>query len=259
MRKLKSDYILLDLGAGTAANTLDFFIWADTGIIVTTPVPSAILNAYEFAKNAVYRRLFRVLRPVPYIRSIVERTKGINNDLFINTIGQLADCVKDVSREYSQMILDECSMMRISLLMNLVSSEKGPVMTRKLCGIAEQFLSINLRPAGEVPYDAAVDQLVGKLAPVTKYDKEGPFGKSIARIADRIMNEEFKTSEADIINRLKDYGPKSKTESFEQRAVRGHMKKVKTFVESVDSELLSEEPEDEKADLKVETDTAGQT
>lgn len=35
--KLPYDYILLDLGAGTSFNTLDFFMISDHGIFVTTP------------------------------------------------------------------------------------------------------------------------------------------------------------------------------------------------------------------------------
>ena len=45
--KLSYDYILLDLGAGTAFNTIDFFMVSDTGIFVTTPEPTSIENIYR--------------------------------------------------------------------------------------------------------------------------------------------------------------------------------------------------------------------
>ena len=45
--KLKYEYILLDLGAGTAFNTLDFFLASRNGIFITTPEPTSIENVYR--------------------------------------------------------------------------------------------------------------------------------------------------------------------------------------------------------------------
>jgi flagellar biosynthesis protein FlhG len=52
---LDADYLILDLGAGTSQNTLDFFLMSGQGIIVTTPTPTATVNAYLFLKNAAFR------------------------------------------------------------------------------------------------------------------------------------------------------------------------------------------------------------
>ncbi len=57
LRMLDVDYVLLDLGAGTAYNVLDFFLVADTGVVVMLPEPTSIENAYRFIKAAFFRRL----------------------------------------------------------------------------------------------------------------------------------------------------------------------------------------------------------
>lgn len=60
LRHLKSldvDYVLLDLGAGSSFNVLDFFLAGDTGIVVMLPEPTSIENAYRFIKAAFFRRL----------------------------------------------------------------------------------------------------------------------------------------------------------------------------------------------------------
>lgn len=54
---LDVDYVILDLGAGTSFNVLDFFLAADTGIVVMMPEPTSIENAYRFIKAAFFRRL----------------------------------------------------------------------------------------------------------------------------------------------------------------------------------------------------------
>jgi flagellar biosynthesis protein FlhG len=57
LRTLDVDYVVLDLGAGTSLNVLDFFLVADTGVVVMLPEPTSIENAYRFIKAAFFRRL----------------------------------------------------------------------------------------------------------------------------------------------------------------------------------------------------------
>src|SRR6185369_8461245 len=52
-----TDVLIIDLGAGTSTNTVDFFLMASQGVIITTPTLTATLNAYFFLKNAVFRIL----------------------------------------------------------------------------------------------------------------------------------------------------------------------------------------------------------
>jgi len=57
IRKLPFDYVLLDLGAGTNFNTLDFFLASKEGIFIFTPEPTSIENSFRFIKAAYLRRL----------------------------------------------------------------------------------------------------------------------------------------------------------------------------------------------------------
>ena len=62
MAKLSYDYILLDLGAGTAFNTIDFFMISNTGIFVTTPEPTSIENIYRLIRSVYFRKIHQVLK-----------------------------------------------------------------------------------------------------------------------------------------------------------------------------------------------------
>ena len=57
MSLANTDVLILDLGAGTSTNTIDFFLMSGQGVIITTPTLTATLNAYFFLKNAVFRIL----------------------------------------------------------------------------------------------------------------------------------------------------------------------------------------------------------
>lgn len=57
LKDLDADYVILDLGAGTSFNTLDFFLTSDIGLITLVPEPTSIENVYRFIKSAFYRKL----------------------------------------------------------------------------------------------------------------------------------------------------------------------------------------------------------
>lgn len=57
LRKFQAEFLLLDLGAGTAFNTLDFFAMAGRGLLITTPEPPAVVSLLAFLKNFIFRVL----------------------------------------------------------------------------------------------------------------------------------------------------------------------------------------------------------
>jgi flagellar biosynthesis protein FlhG len=62
IQSLPYDYILLDLGAGTDFNTIDFFLTSNEGIFIFTPEPTSVENTLRFIKAISYRRLKQILK-----------------------------------------------------------------------------------------------------------------------------------------------------------------------------------------------------
>ena len=62
IKKLPFDVVLIDLGAGTNFNTLDFFLIASKGIFVCTPEPTSIENAFRFIKAVYLRKIKQLVR-----------------------------------------------------------------------------------------------------------------------------------------------------------------------------------------------------
>ena len=52
LKKIKADYILLDLGAGSSYNVVDYFLAAGEGIVVSSPEPASIQETYYFIRQA---------------------------------------------------------------------------------------------------------------------------------------------------------------------------------------------------------------
>src|SRR6516165_10165703 len=75
VQQMDVDYAILDLGAGTHANVLDFFLVSDHGVLVLVPEPTAVENAYRFVKAAFWRRLRNVAQVYgyePLLRTVMD-------------------------------------------------------------------------------------------------------------------------------------------------------------------------------------------
>ncbi|HSQ85770.1 MAG TPA: P-loop NTPase, partial [Desulfobacterales bacterium] len=89
LSRLDADYVVLDLGAGTSFNVLDFFLIAHKKIIVLTPEPTSIQNAYIFVRNTAYRKLSRLSNKNPSLQALIKIAMDPKNVLKIRTIKEL--------------------------------------------------------------------------------------------------------------------------------------------------------------------------
>ena len=84
VRAIDVDVVLIDLGAGTSYNILDFFLLSDVSILAVVPEPTSIENGYRFIKSALYRRL-RAAAPTDAVRELVESALDPKNPQGIRT------------------------------------------------------------------------------------------------------------------------------------------------------------------------------
>lgn len=57
LRLMPCDMVIVDLGAGTSFNTLDLFLAADLGVVVTNGEPTSLQNCFSFIKASALRDL----------------------------------------------------------------------------------------------------------------------------------------------------------------------------------------------------------
>ncbi|MEK6194587.1 MAG: P-loop NTPase, partial [Deltaproteobacteria bacterium] len=95
LRQLNAEYVILDLGAGTSYNVLDFFLIAQRQVVMLTPQPISIQNSYAFVRNAVYRKLSRISSQKPGMLSIIKSAMDPKNELNVRTIKELFQVIRN--------------------------------------------------------------------------------------------------------------------------------------------------------------------
>ncbi|MCY4644125.1 MAG: P-loop NTPase [Bacteriovoracales bacterium] len=191
MRKLgqiDADYIIFDLGAGTALNTLDFFIMAHKGILVVLPEPTSIENTYRFIKSIHHRKLthseeFLDIRPLV--------SKVINDKMGADiTPSQLVDKAIDLNPSLGTKLKFELENLRPKLVVNQVRTQSDIDIGFSMKSICKKYFGVQIDYVGYLDYDSAVWQSVKKKKPLIMEFPNCKLVNNFDRIVNRLLDEE---------------------------------------------------------------------
>ncbi|MAE59004.1 MAG: ATP-binding protein [Halobacteriovorax sp.] len=186
LRELDADYILLDLGAGTTHNTLDFFLSADQGILVTLPEPTSIENTYRFIKSVFYRKLSQ-LDDFLELSPIID--KALNSKISEN---HSPSEIVAKAREINPMIADklerEISEFSPKLIINQARTQADIDIGFSMKIISKKYFGINLDYVGYLEYDATVWQSVKRKKPLILEFPSSALVKNFENIIHRVLN-----------------------------------------------------------------------
>ena len=160
LKKLEADYILLDLGAGTSFNILDFFIYTQGKIIIVSPFPTSVQNAYGFLKSALYRRLSRLFSRNSEIIRLIKRMVDPGSEKRINSIVELIAEVEKIDRESASLINDEIDAFKVKLIVNMAKSKEDARVGEIIRIVADKYLGIDVDVLRPVPFDSLVEKSI---------------------------------------------------------------------------------------------------
>jgi flagellar biosynthesis protein FlhG len=162
LNKIKSldvDLVLLDLGAGTSFNIIDFFLISDLGLLTLVPEPTSIENGYRFIKSALYRRL-RGVAGTESVKEVVESAMDNKNVHGIKTPLDLLRVVEKEDPAAVAILKKEMQAFRPRFIVNQVRHEADIPIGHQLVAACARHLGIRATYAGYVHYDDAVWQSV---------------------------------------------------------------------------------------------------
>jgi flagellar biosynthesis protein FlhG len=186
---VNADYLILDLGSGTGDAVLDFFLVSNGGIVVTTPQPTSITNAYGFLKNLVFRFLQRALSGN---KEVSEYLKSLNRERAPQsspTVSQVLSRLKKIDREKAQTAQNYLSLLHPKLVINLSHSPDDTDEGLKIRDLCRKNLDIDLDCIGVIGRNGAVDKSVAERIPLLRFEPESVVALQIGRIAGKILAE----------------------------------------------------------------------
>lgn len=146
---LDADIVLLDLGAGSHFNVLDFFLVADQGIVTLVPEPTSVENAYRFVKAAFFRRL-KAVEAVYDLHEILADAMKAKRPM---SPAQLLEAVATRDPEAGRSLAEEMRAFRPFIVVNAVREAGDLSLGEGICTAWRRFFGVELRYLGYVRYD----------------------------------------------------------------------------------------------------------
>ena len=187
IKQIDADYLILDLGAGTYNTIIDFFLLSSGGIVVTSPTPTATVNAYLFLKNAAFRILHSSLKRksagAEYLKSLRENGGALGRIY----LPDLVERIREIDPESYTKFADSYRRFRPRLVLNMLEDPKEAEKANRLRRSAQQYLSLDLLHLGIIYRDEVQDIALNSRLPILKYKPQAILSQAIVRIAEKLM------------------------------------------------------------------------
>jgi flagellar biosynthesis protein FlhG len=189
LRALEVDIVLIDLGAGTSNNIIDFFLISDISLLAVVPEPTSIENGYRFIKSALYRRL-RAAATSDAVRDVVDAALDLKNTQGIRSPIDLLAAVERLDPAAVVPLRREMGDFHPRFVVNQVRSTADIAVGHQLVTACARHLGVRASYAGYVHYHDDVWRAVRQRQLFAARDPDGAPAQEIRHIARALVEGE---------------------------------------------------------------------
>jgi flagellar biosynthesis protein FlhG len=185
--RTETDILILDLGAGTHQSILDFFLLSGQGIVVSAPAVTAVLNAYVFLKNAVFRLMFTSFGRDSPARAYLEKIRKDGSGPQKLYIPKILPDIRKIDKASFDKFKEHIDRLHPRLIMNMVDEPKDADVAMKIRRSCEEYLDLKIEHLGVIYRDSVQDTALSSRLPITLYKPQSILSQAVYRIADKVL------------------------------------------------------------------------
>ncbi|MBI9102432.1 MAG: P-loop NTPase [Spirochaetales bacterium] len=180
------DFIVLDLGAGTSWNVIDFFSMTRSGLVVTIPETTAILNAYSFLKFSLFRMIFRQFPSKGEERLVISEFLADRIEGTDKSFESLKTILAPFGVEAVNIVDNTLNTFSPRIVINRGKTGKDIQVGEKLRQIVSRNLKIQIEFIGLIPESPELVPSLFKGVPASVLYPDSQFARSIDRLSEKI-------------------------------------------------------------------------
>jgi flagellar biosynthesis protein FlhG len=189
LESLSFDFMVLDLGPGAGANTLDFFLLGTGGIVVTTPGLTSLLNAYLFLKNVVFRVMYATVDPRSRALAVLEELRrDRDGGLQRASVPRILEKIAAEDPDGHALLTRALGRLRPRLVLNMVEDPAEADKGEKLRASARAYLGIDISHLGVIFRDELQAVALGSRVPIIRYKPGCVLSRALYRIAEKLIS-----------------------------------------------------------------------
>ena len=187
IKKLNAKYIILDLGAGTSLNTLDFFHIVNRGLLVTATNRVSVINMLAFLKNYLLRIIDReLLKDIDarlHIQELFSRSASQKRITIDSVIKEL----RSTDTEAAEKVGLICQNTQPRIVHNLIHDLQDLQFADIVKKSANSILSLDPSHFGAVFADRSVPDSIREGVPLLQFNRESIAAQCIFSLASEIV------------------------------------------------------------------------
>jgi flagellar biosynthesis protein FlhG len=195
LRQLPADFVLIDLGAGTHAAVLDYFMVCEDGVVVIAPEPTSVENAYAFIRAAFYRRL-RLAMVSHDVRRVVAMAMDQRNERGIQTPLDLLREIQAIDPVEGARFLTTMRAFRPRIVINDVRSAADIKLGFSVRSVCHKYFGIDCEYLGYINHDESVRESVRMRQPLVERNPRSDAAIYLFRIARKLIADADADAEA---------------------------------------------------------------
>ena len=186
LRRIPADFVLVDLGAGTHPAVMDYFMIGEDGVVVITPEPTSVENAYAFLRAAFYRRL-RLAMVSHDVRTVVTLAMDERNERGIRTPIDLLREIQAIDSVEGARFVETMRAFRPRIIVNEVRTAEDIKLGFSVRSVCRKYFGIDAEYLGYINHDEAARRSVRERRPVVAAHPRSDVSIYIARIARKLI------------------------------------------------------------------------
>jgi len=188
LRQLPADFVLFDLGAGTHAAVMDYFMIGEDGVVVIAPEPTSVENAYSFLRAAFYRRL-RLAMISHDMRKVVAVAMDQHNERGIRTPLDLLREIEAADPEEGRRFIETMKSFRPRIVINDVRSAEDVKLGFSVRSVCRKYFGIECEYLGYINHDEKARMSVRARRPLVDEYPRSDAAIYLSRIAHKLLTD----------------------------------------------------------------------
>ncbi len=189
---LDADEIFIDLGAGTSFTVLDFFLLAREAIMVVTPTPTSVENAYFFLK-AVFFRCLRQSLGAAGAAEVADRALEEKLARGVRTPRDLLVEIRRIDPAIGEAAAAKIASLSLRVVVNQMHREELPL-GPQIAEACRDFFSLEVNSLGEIRHDDKVRISERKRSPVMLAFPQSAFARTIDGMVESVIESHGRSS-----------------------------------------------------------------
>jgi len=187
LTRLQGTTAVLDLGAGSSLFNLDLFCLSDYGVVVTTPEPTAVQNAYGFLRAAVYRRLRLLFEGEDGLVEIFESAMNHRREDEVDSVPGLVREIARYNRAASSRLEEVVGQIEVGVVVNMSDAKRAREVAENLARVTQKYLGAKLDLLGSVAWDESVRRAICEWRPLLLHFRKSSAAIDLRAVADRLV------------------------------------------------------------------------